>query len=143
MPRYRAVIPSSWSTERAFAYMSDFSNAQEWDPGVLEAHRLGAGPIGVGTEFDLTVTFAGRRLVLRYRVRDFEPNRRIVFEALTKSLRSVDSLIFAPRSDGCEMTYDADLRFTGVAVVANPLLAMVFRRVGNRARDSLRELLGR
>lgn len=143
MPRYRTVIPSNWSTERAFAYMSDFSNAQEWDPGVLEAHRLGAGPIGVGTEFDLTVKFAGQRLVLRYRVRDFEQNRRIVFEALTKSLRSVDALIFTPRSGGCEMTYDADLRFTGVATVANPPLAMVFRRVGNRARDSLRELLGR
>jgi len=143
MPHYRAVIPSTWSIERAFTYMSDFANAQEWDPGVVEARRLGTGPIGVGTEFDLAVMFAGRRLVLRYRVRDFEPNRRIVFVSSTKSLRSVDSLTFASHSGGCEMTYDADLHFTGVAMVANPLLALFFRRVGNRARDSLRALLGR
>jgi hypothetical protein len=39
------------------------------------------------------------------------------------------------------MTYDADLRFKGIAAVANPLLAVGFRRVGDRARDSLRSLL--
>ncbi|HUX03404.1 MAG TPA: SRPBCC family protein [Acidimicrobiales bacterium] len=143
MPRYHAVIPSTWSIDRAFSYMSDFANAQEWDPGVLEARQVGGGPIGIGTEFDLVVKFGGRRREMRYRLRDFEPTHRIVFESSTKVLRSVDSLTFESRPGGCEMTYDADLRFNGVAALANPLLAMFFRRVGERARDSLNQTLGR
>jgi hypothetical protein len=40
------------------------------------------------------------------------------------------------------MTYVAEVRLTGIASVANPLLALGFARVGDRARDSLRALLG-
>lgn len=142
MARYTAVIPSTQTLERAFAYMSDFSNAQEWDPGVVEARHLGTNPIGIGTEFDLVVSFAGRRLTLRYRVTEFEEGERIVFESSSTSLRSVDSLTFESRPGGCEMTYVADVRFTGVASLLNPLLAIGFDRVGDRARDSLRTILG-
>ncbi|MHB1209006.1 MAG: SRPBCC family protein [Acidimicrobiales bacterium] len=143
MARYTAVIPSVRTLENTFAYMSDFSKAQEWDPGVVSAHRVGVGPIGVGTEFDLVVTFAGRRMTLRYRVEEFEENHRIVFESSSTVLRSVDSLTFVSRSGGSEMTYVADVRFTGVASLANPLLALGFHRVGDRARDSLRSVLGK
>ena len=39
------------------------------------------------------------------------------------------------------MTYDARLSFKGLAALANPLLALGFNRVGDRARDSLRKVL--
>jgi hypothetical protein len=122
--------------------MSDFSNAQEWDPGVAAAKQIGSGPIAKGTEFDLVVLFAGRRVTLRYRVKEFVENQRVVFEASSARLHSLDTLTFVPRPDGCEMTYAAEVRLTGVASVVNPLLALGFTRVGDRARDSLRALLG-
>lgn len=142
MARYTAVIPSVRTLESTFDYMSDFSNAQEWDPGVAAATQIGSGPIGNGTEFDLVVLFAGRRTTLRYRVKEYVENQRVVFEASSTRLYSLDTLTFAPRLDGCEMTYVAEVRLTGIASVANPLLALGFARVGDRARDSLRALLG-
>ena len=122
--------------------MADFSNAEQWDPGVNSAHRVDAGALGLGSEFDLTVPFGGRAKILRYCITEFEPDRRVTFSSTTSMLRSVDALTFKARPAGCEMIYDADLRFTGPAAIANPLLALVFRRIGNRARDSLRQVLG-
>lgn len=40
MPRYLQTITTGWSAERAFAYMADFSNAAEWDPGVVSGKRI-------------------------------------------------------------------------------------------------------
>ncbi len=122
--------------------MADFSNAAQWDPGVNSAHQVDAAAIGLGSEFDLTVPFGGRTKTLRYRVTEFEPGRRVTFTATTSMLRSVDTLTFESCPAGCAMTYDADLRLTGLAAIANPLLALTFRRIGNRARDSLRQVLG-
>lgn len=122
--------------------MADFSNAAQWDPGVTAAHRIDAGEVGLGSEFDVTVPFGGRAKTLRYRITTFEPGRRVTFTAATLMLRSVDTLTFAARPVGCDMTYDAELGLTGLAVIANPLLALAFRRIGNRARGSLRHVLG-
>lgn len=141
MPRYITVINSTWSVEQAFAFMSDFSNAARWDPGVLSARRLDAGKVRVGSSFDLTVAFAGRKMTLRYTVRSLKGPQQVVFVASTSMLESVDTLTFEQVGDECRMTYGADLRFKGLAAVANPLLAVGFRRVGDRARDSLRSVL--
>ncbi len=142
MPCYNATIPTPWSVDEAFAYMSDFANAQSWDPSVVSAHRVQGGEVAVDAEFDLTVRFAGREQGLRYRVTSLEPPRSVTFTATTGALWSMDTLTFEPRADGCVMTYRAELRFRGVAAMANPLLGLLFRRRGDRARDSLREILG-
>jgi hypothetical protein len=95
----------------------------------------------VGSCFDLTVAFAGRKMTLRYAVRSLNAPHQVVFAASTGLLESVDTLTFEALGDACRMTYDADLRFKGIAAVANPLLALSFRRIGDRARDSLRSVL--
>jgi len=141
MPRYITVINSTWSVDQAFAFMSDFSNAARWDPGVLSARRLDTGEVREGSSFDLTVAFSGRKMTLRYAVRSLKAPQQVVFVASTSLLESVDTLTFEQLGDECRMTYDADLRLKGLAAVANPLLAVGFRRVGDRARDSLRSVL--
>ena len=61
MARYRASIETQWMPEQAFAYLSDFSTSAEWDPGVVEAKRAGAGAVGKGTEFRLVAKFLGAK----------------------------------------------------------------------------------
>jgi hypothetical protein len=141
MPQYVATIPSSWSVNEAFSYMSDFSNAQFWDPSVVSASRVDDGDVSIDSEFELTVRVAGRDQTLRYRVVSIEAPRSVTFSSSTGSLLSRDTLTFEPRAHGCEMTYNAELRFKGVAALANPLLGLLFRRLGDRARDSLLEIL--
>ena len=48
MKKYSIETPSPWAPEDAFEYMARFSNAQEWDPGVLGAEDLDHGPPRLG-----------------------------------------------------------------------------------------------
>lgn len=49
MAHYTASIETPRPPAATFAYLSDFSTTQEWDPGVVEAQRIGDAPVGEGT----------------------------------------------------------------------------------------------
>jgi hypothetical protein len=141
MPRYVVTLVSRQPLEDVFARMVDFTNAEEWDPGVIKAHGASDGAVGLGSAFVLTVPAARKNMVLKYVITEFEPNRLVTLQALTPRLESLDRLTFTPTATGCEMTYDATLRFKGIAILATPLLALSFKKIGDRARDSLKRYL--
>ena len=141
MPRYRAQIPSRWDPDQAFAYMSDFSNAAEWDPGVVRASRVTDGGDAPPAAFDLVVRNLGRETPLRYVVTAREPHR-ITLSAATPRFESVDTIGVTARPGGSLVEYDATLRMRGLSKVLTPLVALAFRRIGDRARASLTRRLG-
>ena len=141
MPRYRTTIDSSLPADTAFAELADFSSAQRWDPGVVEAHRLDTGPLGVGSRFHLVARFMGRRVPLEYEIVDFDRPKRVVLRAENATVVSLDTITFEPSATGTAVTYDAELRLKGALRILDPLLALAFRRVGDRARDGLRDAL--
>ena len=143
MTHYRTTVTSSWGQEALFSYMSDFAHSQEWDPGVRRAERASGGAIELGARFHLEVGFLGRRLPLEYVVTAYEPHALVQLTASNGSLLSIDTMTFATRSDGSSLTYDAELRVLGGYRVFSPLLAVGFRRVGERARQGLLRELNR
>ena len=44
--------------------------------------------------------------------------------------------------DGCSVTYAAKLELAGIRKLADPLLQIVFNRMGDKARDGLAEKIG-
>jgi len=146
MARYRASIETQWTPEEAFAYLSDFSTSEEWDPGVVEAERfgggaVGGGPVGEGTEFRLVAEFLGRKTPLTYRVVEYEPSTAVTFVGENASIVSHDRITFETTATGTRVTYDAELRLKGLLRLADPLLALAFNRVGDRALAGLGEVL--
>ncbi|HUO47835.1 MAG TPA: SRPBCC family protein [Acidimicrobiales bacterium] len=137
MARYHTTIHSRRRAQETFEYLSDFSTTAEWDPGVVEAERVSSGPVGLGSAFRVVASFLGRRVSLDYRVVEFEPNRRVVLRADAPTVCSVDEITVVPTDVGSVVTYDADLRVRGLFRLADPLLALAFRRIGDRARDGL------
>jgi hypothetical protein len=140
---YRASIETLWTLDQAFAYLSDFATSAEWDPGVVEADRVGAGAVGEGTEFRLVAEFLGRRTPLTYRVVEYEPSRAVTFVGENATVVSHDRITFEPIPTGTRVSYDADLRLKGLLRLADPLLAVAFNRVGDRALAGLGKVLGR
>jgi hypothetical protein len=134
------TVKTAWPPEAAFAYMADFSHTVEWDPGVVAASRKDDGAIGLGSVFDLTVRMGGRRLPLRYEVTDFAPGR-VTFTARSATLESVDTVTVAPRGASTEVTYDACIHFRSLLRLADPLLALGFRGVADRAIRGLERRL--
>ncbi len=141
MARYRASIDTRWTSEEAFWYLSDFSTSAEWDPGVVEAERIGAGAVGEGTEFRLVAEFLGRRTPLTYRIVEYEPPGAVTFVGENATVVSHDRITFEPTATGTRVSYDANLRLKGPLRLADPLLALAFKRVGGRALAGLREVL--
>ena len=143
MARYRASIETLWTADKAFAYLSDFSTSAEWDPGVVAAERVGDGAAGEGAEFRLVAEFLGRRTALTYRVVESQPPRAVTCVGENATVASRDRITVETIAGGARVSYDADLRLKGLRRLADPLLAVAFNRVGDRALAGLREVLGR
>jgi len=141
MAHYRATIETAQPREDVFAYLSDFSNTKEWDPGVVVAERLGGSAIGQGTEFRLAARLLGRTATLTYRIVEFDPPRSVAFRGENATVVSFDRVTLDETAGGTRVAYDADLRLRGALALADPLLTLAFRRVGDRALAGLRRTL--
>jgi Polyketide cyclase / dehydrase and lipid transport len=157
MAIYEATIPSAWPADDTFWYLATFSNAQEWDPGVLRAEALGPGPVRAGSRFRLTVPFLGRKLALTYQVSEFSrPERRVVLDASSPLLRARDVITVRPggtfslaslgtpatyASQASAVSYHAEVTLRGPLHLLDPVLSRGFGKVGDRAASSLRGVL--
>ena len=141
MAHYNASVDTPRPLEEVFAYLSDFSTTAEWDPGVVEAERLTEPPIREGSEFRLLARFLGRETPLTYRVVEFDPPKAVTLRGENSSVVSLDRMTFEPAGEGTLITYDAKLSLKGPMRLADPLLGLAFKRVGDRALAGLRQTL--
>ncbi len=143
MARYRGTVISTRSAEETFDYMADFANAAEWDPGTAGAERLDDGPVGRGSTFRLGVRVGTRVVPLDYRIVTYDRPWRVVLLGESDTIRSEDTVTVTPTADGGSiLTYAADLRLKGAFAAANPLLPLVFDRIGDKGVAGLRRTLG-
>ncbi len=134
--RRRLVVPVP--LDEAFGYLSRFSSAAEWDPGVTSARMETPDPVGLGSAFALDAVFLGNSVPLRYEITEFDPPNRVVLVAENASVRSTDAIDFSQDSSGgTAVQYNADLTLKGLARLATPIFALAMRRVGDRASDGL------
>lgn len=138
------VTPTSRAT--AFAYLADFTNTEEWDPGTVRT-RLVIGDGGVGTRYANTSKFLGRSIDLEYLVTEYVPNERIVLQARTGSVTTTDTMEFADEGTGpdagCRVRYHAQFDFKGLIRFVAPLSAPAFKRLGDEAERKLQTVLDR
>lgn len=143
MARYRTTIESTRSAEEAFAYLAQFDRCREWDPSVERAEALEHAP-GPDARFLVVSRFLGREIPLEYRITTWEPPNRLELRAENGSVRSHDQIFVTATPTGSSVTYDADLRGTGIlGRLIEPVLAVAFRHLAGRAADGLRRELNR
>jgi len=142
MARYRTSVGTPRPRAEVFAYLSDFSTTRDWDPGVVEAERLDDGPVALGTRFRVVARFLGRETELTYAVVDICPGELVTLRGENATVVSLDTMTFADGwTGGTVVDYEADLALKGPLRVLDPLLALAFRRVGDRALAGLRAAL--
>ena len=141
MARYHATVASLRSAQDTFDYLATFSNAADWDPGVLAGEQLDDGPVRPGTRFRLVVPFLGRRLALTYEVTSIQPHREVVLEAASSLLRATDRIGVAADGDGATVSYDAEVALRGPLGLLDPVLRRGFEGVGERATAGLAQAL--
>ena len=142
MARYTTSIDTGATPEEAFAFLADFTNAEDWDPGVESAERLDDGPIGVGSRFglDLVVGRSTQRWV--YTVEVHDPPRRVTFVTRSGRAVGIDAVTVVPTAGGARVDWDATFRFTGlVGALVDPVFQLVFNRIAGKAVAGLRDAL--
>jgi len=137
MAHYVARIPVSIARSAAFTYLSRFDRAAEWDPGVEAGEMLTPEPVRVGSQFGLVARFFGRRIPLDYEIVEYDRDERIVLRAENRSVRSVDTITFDDTEDGSVVVYEAQLDAKGIGRLADPLVWILFHRIGDRAAAGL------
>ena len=146
MATYETILTIFAPIEATFAFVSDFRNAARWDPRTYRVEKATEGPIGVGTRFILTGGVlreeTARRLhlpesvagmPLPYDVTEFEPPNYFTLDGETGVVRYHDRIEFEPDGAGTRLRYYAELEMKGVLKIGEPLLRMMFKRIGDEA----------
>lgn len=144
MPRLHEIIDTALPIDETFAFIADFANSEVWDPGTITSRRVGEGPIGPGTSYDLTVKVGGGTAPMTYTVVTYEPGRRVVLHGEGERVIARDDIRFeATKDGGTRVDYVADLQLKGLMALLTPLLGGTFRKIGEDARTGMTEALAK
>ena len=143
MARYIGHVTSPRPIEDVFDYLADFSNVRDWDPSAVESRALNGGGVAEGSRYAVISRFLGREVPITYEVTEIERPARVALLGENDSVVSLDTMSFRERPDGgTEVTYDADLQLQGARRLLDPVVGLFFRRLCERARVRMEEVLG-
>jgi dehydrogenase/reductase SDR family member 12 len=142
MPIVKETVTTSMPIEAAFAYVADFENIVEWDPGVIAARKTTNAPAAVGVAYDLDLNYGGSDMAMTYTITEFDPPRLVILEGDGPRSGAVDRIAFTSVDGGTRIDYEADIRLKGLFRFAEPFLGGLFDRVGEGARAGLDRRLG-
>jgi hypothetical protein len=140
------LVEQRWverAQDEAFLYTADFSNIEDWDPGVVSSRRIGQGPVGVGSQFELEIKFGGATMQMVYEITEYEPSDRVVLVGRGDKLIAVDEIRFARHDNMTVIDYTADLTFLNWFRYVTRFMGPTLKKVGAKALDGLATELDR
>ena len=125
--------------KEVFAYVSEFSRIEEWDPAVARGHKLTAGAPGKDTEYQIDMK-AG--FSLHYRIIELEQNKRMLMTVDSRLFTAREEILFSTTpSGGTRVRYIAKFDFPRPLAAASKLFPAGMDRVGKSAMNGLKEAL--
>jgi len=127
--------------EKVFAFVADPKNEPRWAPAVAETRQLSSGPVQVGTTFEETVRFLGRRFEVAFEVSEYEPNRRMGVRMTSGPSRATGVRIVEPIADGTRLTIQAEGRSGLFFGLAEPVATWSMRHLLRKALANVKQAL--
>ena len=134
--RARRTLTTSTPPDRVFAFLADFRNAEQWDPGTVSC-ELVEGDTGVGSVYRNVSKFLGRTSEVSYTTVEREEGRRLHFRGTNEMFTGNDRIGVRANGAGSEVSYDADFSFHGAAQVAIPLVAAYLPLLASKTMKQL------
>jgi len=121
-----------------FAYISEFSRIDEWDPGVARGHKLTNGAAGVGSEYriDMKAGFS-----LHYTVIEFETDKRMLMDVGSSLFTAREEIRFSSTPSGTTVRYIAQFTFPRAIAAANRVFPGIMDRVGKSTMEGMKKAL--
>jgi uncharacterized protein YndB with AHSA1/START domain len=127
--------------EAVFDYVADQSNEPQYNPQMVRAEKITAGPVGVGTKFRSAVVSMGRTAEMLIECTGYDRPRRL---ASTTTMRQADisyTLTFESAGTGTRMRWSGQVRPKGAYRLLGPLITWMGRRQERRIWTSLKHRL--
>ncbi len=141
MGRYIETVEAKVPLEKAYAYVLDFTNVPEWDPGVKSSRQVaGAGP-GQGAQYEVVAPFAGRDVTLIYTVTEAVANERIIIEGTSDRSWARDVITFSSDPTTTWIVYEANLGLNGPLKIVEFFLNGTFAKIVKKAAEGLEDTL--
>ncbi len=119
--------------DAAIAYLADFANAVEWDPGTVSCVRNGdpSAPVAVGSTWTNTSKVLGRETQLQYQLATLTTDH-VVLKGSNDTADSTDDIHVTSLDGGrSRIRYEATITFKGLARLADPLMGLVFKGIAD------------
>ena len=138
MATYEMRVRTAKPADEVFAYLADLRNFPEWDPGTSSAKQVSGDGPGVGAAYELDAS----NQKFTYTVKEYDATaRRVVAEAPKSWITSLDTITVVPDGTGSVATYRAELTLSGPLKLGNPVLQVLFNRIGDKAAEGLTDQL--
>jgi carbon monoxide dehydrogenase subunit G len=105
-----------------FAFLSDFENTEQWDPGTIETRRL-SGDGGLGTTYRNRSSFMKREVELEYETIGYDPPTAFVCRGRNGRTTATDHLTFTRDGERTQVHYRAVFDFPFPVNLLAPVLA--------------------
>lgn len=124
-----------------FAYVSDLTNAPQWQTGLLEVRRTTTAPLGVGAQFTFVRKFLGRRLEATNEFTRYQTGEVVAFVTTSGPVSVEASYLFQTQGAGTQVTCRMQMKAEGFSRLAEPLIAASIRREMSAEFGYLKDLL--
>jgi len=126
-------LHTSHPPEIVFDFISDFRHASLWDPRTRRVIKVSEGPIGRGTRFLLQADLLGLTPEFPYEIEVYERPTRLVLVGRTTLFAYREQISFSALGSGTCIDYRAAMTLHGWLVLGNPILSLIYPRIGDDA----------
>jgi polyketide cyclase/dehydrase/lipid transport protein len=141
MARIAGDIVIDRPVEVVFDYVADQSNEPQYNPQMVRAEKMTAGPVGVGTRFRSAVASMGRTAEMVIECTGYDRPRRL---DSTTTMQQADigyTLTFEPAGTGTRMRWSGQVRPKGAYRLLGPMITWMGRRQERRIWTGLKHRL--
>jgi uncharacterized protein YndB with AHSA1/START domain len=141
MARIAGDIVIDRPVEVVFDYVADQSNEPQYNPQMVRAEKMTAGPVGVGTRFRSAVASMGRTAEMVIECTGYDRPRRLDSTTTMQQADISYTLTFEPAGTGTRMRWSGQVRPKGAYRLLGPMITWMGRRQERRIWTSLKHRL--
>jgi uncharacterized protein YndB with AHSA1/START domain len=141
MAKVEGEIVIDRPVEAVFDYVADQSNEPQYNPQMVRAEKITAGPVGVGTKFRSAVASMGRTADMLIECTGYDRPCRLDSATTMRQADINYTLTFEPAGTGTRMRWSGQVWPKGAYRLLGPLITWQGRRQEQRIWASLKDRL--
>jgi uncharacterized protein YndB with AHSA1/START domain len=122
MIQFDASIQIDRPPEQVFAFVADENNMARWHSAVQSVRQTSPGPTGVGATYHMVRHLPQGRVENSYEITAYQPDEALTIETTSGPTPFRYRYRFEPVATGTELSLAAEVKVSGLASLAAPLL---------------------